>query len=158
MLTGVLFTSEDRGVVSATIGADTCRKRVISMVTEEQKEVFVINHCKTLNDSNWPRDNLHDVQRYTEQLTQTAGRYFRLHGRKACPFEMLVWMEEHGFHFERDCRRLKVRKSVSGFTDISGNLLEYSAAFHYRFYHQESLDKWLELAFKLDPKSKELLD
>jgi hypothetical protein len=117
-------------------------------------KVFVVNRNITVPRSPWSSDDTTSkVQEYTNQLVVNNGEFCRLHGQFLDPFKFLDWMENNNYLFERDCRRLKVRKSESGFIDVQGNLLQISSAFHYRFFDNDVLQKWLDRVDVVDPKS-----
>jgi len=148
-MTTILFSSEDQGVLSSNRGAYRCR--AIYMHINLQAPVFVLNHTKTLDGDNWPRDNLAEVQQATRQLVATQGGYFTLHGRCRCPFTFLSWMQGEGYTFDQDCRQQKIDHNRSGFVDVRGNLRQVSSAFCYRFYDQALLAQWRQAAVEIDP-------
>lgn len=148
----ILFTSENRGVVSGA-SSTNYHCRAIFMFRNNEK-AFVANRNIAVPMSPWPSDdNTSDIQAYTDQLVSNHGQFLCLHGRCLSPFDFLGWMEEHHYLFGRDCRKLRVRKSCDGFVDVKGNLLQVSSSFHYRFFDTEVFEKWLKRVDEIDPES-----
>lgn len=145
----VTFSSECRGVLLGS--GRSFRSRGIFMLVDDKLR-FVINHNVIVPASPWPSDdNLGECQRITSQLIQTNGQYFRLHGIFDDPFEFLNWMQANGYVFARESRYFMIRTSHGDFTDVSGNLLQYSSAFSYRFYDEALLARWVHQAQQIDP-------
>lgn len=148
----ILFNSVYRGILEGASSRKYRCTAVFMNLNDEQH--FVANRNVTVPKSPWPSDDTaKDLQSYTNQLLNNDGKYFRLHGRCLNPFDFLKWMKDNKYQFERDCRRLKVNESSSGFVDVKGNLLQVSSAFHYRFYDSELLQNWLDEVSVVDPKS-----
>ncbi len=141
----VHFFGLERGTIKSA--GLTFNSKSIYMLRND-RAYFVINHNTTslLDDG-----NILAVNDLTNQLANTNGNYCRLHGKYDSPFSLLENMGQHGYKFERDSRKLKVYTSVDGFTEIKGNLLQISSAFHYRFYDKSLTDEWLARAREVDP-------
>ena len=87
--------------------------------------------------------NRKDLARILFQLRKNKGKFFKLHGRFDNPFEMLEWMLDNGYHLEPHHfgeDNTPFRKS-SDYVDFHGNLKEYSAAFDYRIYDSEMIER-----------------
>lgn len=150
----ILFSSTHHGVLRTTFSKQSYRSRAIYMSIDDKPPRFVINHNVSLDNGRVvPIDNLECVKRITQQLVQTQGRFFALHGKFDNPFALLSYMQKYQLTFSEDSRHLKVAVSSEGFTDIRGNLEQQSCAFSYRFYCDDTLGEWLERALCVDPNT-----
>ena len=89
-------------------------------------------------------DSRRKVADYFHQLNENGGKYFAFycadwgkygskHPKKDL-FAFLEWIKDGGYTFVRDMTDFTV---MDDFTDFSGNLNEYSAAFWFRIYDKE---------------------
>ena len=76
-----------------------------------------------------------------KQLISTDGAYFKFHGFYDDPFEMLKAIAERKHHFVHPTDVYRSSIAKNGFVDFHGNLKEVSAAFHYRIYDANMIQK-----------------
>ena len=150
----ILFSSISHGVLRTSLSKQSYRSRAIHMSVDGKPARFVINHNVSLDNGHViPIDNLEAVKRMTQQLVETQGKFFAIHGQFNDPFALLAYMDKYQLSFSEDSRHLKVSVSSEGFTDIRGNLEQQSCGFSYRFYCDDTLGEWLEVALCVDPNT-----
>ncbi len=79
-------------------------------------------------------------------LIATEGRYFKLNGYKDDPLEMQKIAAARHHHFVTPENLWWCDFEKCGFADFHGNFREVSAAFHYRIYDAELIEKIKEAA------------
>lgn len=115
-------------------------------------EYFLVNRVVRCDDRGYANLHLDESRKGLEAtkqfLVKNGGAYFKFYGIYADPFEMLKKIAERGHTFcdpEKlfdDCRG--INGYGAGFVDFHGNRNEVSAAFHYRIYDMEMLERLKE--------------
>ena len=120
---------------------------------KDGKEYFMFNRREP--DDSWKKK---ERESQIAELIANDGTYFRFHGLYADPFDMLKEMTERGHTFcDPESLFVDCRNNPgygSGFVDFHGNRNEVSAAFHYRIYGMDLLDKIKEAAAPIIKKSR----
>lgn len=125
-------------------------KRVLSAVVDGA-ELFIMNVCRYPNDRYNLKYDMDKPKQVIQSFLESNGESLRFYGPES-PQGLLSMMSLSGYTFERDCRKLKIKKSSShDIYDVHGNLKEFSCAFRYRFYSREALDSWISQARLIDP-------
>ena len=117
--------------------------RLISVfMVKDGVECFVKNRRADITDdgSLWAEQQNADIKLAKSMLLSNSGIFYKLHGAYENPFEMVRWIKANNFTFgnPKELFYMCDEKGYgAGFTDFSGNLNEYSAAFKYRIYDEE---------------------
>lgn len=108
-------------------------------------EYFVINRVTSATgDSFYARQANERLEAAKKMLTENGGRHCTFYGQYADPADMLAEIERRGHTFTEpedlfvDCRD---KHYGGGFVDFHGNLREVSAAFMYRIFDKELVEK-----------------
>lgn len=123
-----------------------------SFMVKDGQEYFVCNRVVREGsggaNGNYCDESALGLERVKQFLIQNDGTYFNFFGFYDDPFDMLKEMasREHTFCSPEtlldDCRGIK--GYGMGFVDFLGNRNEVSAAFHYRIYDMEMLERLKE--------------
>lgn len=121
-------------------------------MVKDGREYFVFNRVIREGGSGTEKNACNEsaggLEAVKQLLIQNGGTYFRFYGSYADPFEMLKEMANRGHTFCSsktlldDCRGIE--GYGAGFVDFLGNRNEVSAAFHYRIYDMEMLERLKE--------------
>lgn len=122
-------------------------------------EYFVRNHVVDFRDFAWRdyeiKKSKREIAEIKEFLLRTEGRYFKFNGGFDDPFEMLQYMTVNHHTFIHPDDLFIDRLDESGrYFDFHGNQNEVSAAFHYRIYDREMIEKLKKAVVELSPNSK----
>lgn len=130
------FVEKDAWVDSSPFTGQTY---VPNFMVKDGVEYFVVNRVVI------GMNNDKELEAIKQFLIENEGMYFKFYGTDDDPFEMLKEMADRGHTFcdpEKlldDCREIK--DYGAGFVDFHGNRNEVSAAFHYRIYDTEMLNR-----------------
>lgn len=121
---------------------------------KDGKEYFVHNLVRqTSGESGLWRQyqnerNVEIDKNLREQLSTNEGKFLTFYSRNENPIDFLYWIKENDFTLEI-MGELMTPASSDGaeqFTDFHGNVVEYSAAFHYRIYDSDLLNQIKDIA------------
>lgn len=98
-----------------------------------ERELFILNLFKDGKDGM----NRWNMAVTLSRLRRAKGGYIALNRamRFENPMDYLGWVEGNGYTYER----VKIQ-CFDGFWDVSGSIVEYSAAFYYRIYSPELVE------------------
>ena len=111
-----------------------CWRYPIYMLKGDER-LFVIRRCEPEHSASAE----YDRKRILAHLVKTKGAYARFHSFYETPFELLAAVCERKHTFEKSSLGLFRENDDS--VDFSGNLREVSAAFQYRIYDKDILDR-----------------
>ncbi len=103
---------------------------------KDGKEAFMFNRREP--DDAW---RISDNERRKQHLIETDGAYMMFNGYKKDPFEMLDIAARRKHHLVQPNDYLRGDYEKNGFVDFMGNFREVSAAFFYRIYDREMMEK-----------------
>lgn len=105
-------------------------------MVKDGKEFFMFNRRET--DNKWAyREN----EERKKQLLNNGGTFFRFHGFYENPLIMIKEIAARKEHFVEPEDLFWGDMNKEGYEDFHGNLAEVSAAFLYRIYDFETLEK-----------------
>jgi hypothetical protein len=88
--------------------------------------------------------NAKEDARHREQLISNDGKWVTFYGHDQNPIDFLKWVSDQNYTIEI-WRNLfyteEEPEDRTPYTDFHGNLVEYSAAFHYRIFDPELLEQ-----------------
>ena len=117
-------------------------------MVKDGKEFFVFNRRDP--DSSW---NLDANEARKQHLLSTDGAYFRFHGPRDNPLDMLADVVAEKHHFTTPESMYYCSIESNGFLDFHGNRREVSAAFHYRIYDVALAEKVQAAVEKINQES-----
>lgn len=138
---------EGEGYYDSSPFIGNCWRFPVYMV-KEGKRHFVINRCS--NDNALSRYKRESIQ---FQLIKTKGKYVKFHGICDSPYSFLDFVCKRRATLERPSRGLFDEHEDS--TDFGGNIREVSAAFKYRIYDNEMIDRIKSIVSLIDSRKYE---
>ena len=107
-------------------------------------EYFVVNRLVADRDVSWGKYDVKrsndEIERYKKFLEKNDGKYFKFNGSFDDLFEMLNDMKEHKHTFTSN-ELLYYNSANDRIVDFHGNRREASAAFHYRIYDTQMVER-----------------
>lgn len=132
------------------------RTRVPIFMRKDGKDYFVAN--RLVSDSEpggWGNTHVKvseiEIRRYKEHLQRTDGRYYKMYGTFDDPMELIEEIKKNGYTLWCLGQPIEYSKRIDSarFVDFHGNTKEYSAAFHYRIYDQDLIDRLCDAVIEL---------
>jgi len=127
-----VITFIEKETFTSTLVPGQVRQLTPIFMVKDGKEYFMFNRW-TANEN----DNHLEVEMCKETLLSNNGQYFSFYCNHRNPLDLIADIKERQYHFarpEKVIERFDNKEYGRGFTDFSGNLVEVSAAFHYRIF------------------------